>query len=275
MKFYLSSKIKKIVKITSIVILAVTVIIFWVVVSCLFIDEWPSNNKDKSDCNVANIKLYGDLYTYVKETDDCKDCASSEEVVNQIRDAEANNDIKAILLTIDSTGGNPVAAEEIANTLKQASKPTVALIRSSGDSGAYFAATGAERIFASDMSDVGSIGITSSYVDNSKKNQKDGLTYNSLSLGKYKDTGNPDKPLTDEEKKMILNDLQVGYDIFIKNVANNRHLDIEKVKVLADGNSMDGQKALDNGLIDQLGSLSDVETYLANKIGGETLYVCR
>ena len=271
MKLKLSPQIKKVARVISIIILVITVVVFWVVVIFLMTDKEVQNNKD---CNVANIKLYGDLYTYVKENSECKDCASSEDIANQIRDAEADNDIKAILLSVDSTGGDPVAAEQIANTLKRASKPTVALIRSAGDSGAYFAATGAERIFASDLSDLGSIGITSSYIDNSQKNQKEGLTFNEIAIGKYKDTGNPNKPLTDDEKKMALADLQIGYDIFVKNVADNRHLDINKVKALADGNTMKGQKALDNGLIDQLGDLFDVEKYLGDKIS-EKAVVCR
>jgi len=271
MKFKLPPQIKKVAKIISIIILVITVVVFWVVIIFLMTDKEVQSNKD---CNVANIKLYGDLYTYVKNNDECKDCVSSEEIVNQIKDAEANDDIKAILLSIDSTGGWPVAAQEVANAIKLAQKPTVALIRDTGSSAAYFAATGADRIFASSMSDVGSIGITMSYVDNSAKNQKDGLTFNQLSVGAYKDTGNRDKPLSKEEKDVLMADLQTGYDIFVASVAENRNLDVNKVKQLADGATMKGQKALDSGLIDQLGDLFDVEKYLGDKIG-EKAVVCR
>ena len=232
------------------------------------VDDEVQNN---SDCNVANIKLYGDIDTYGT----CPECASSsDEIMNQIKDAEDNGDIKAIVLNIDSSGGGTVASQEIANAMKYAQKTTVALIRSGGMSGGYFAATGADRIFASSMSNIGSIGITSSYLDNVEKNKKDGLTYNELSIGKFKDAGSPDRPLTAEERALWLADLKIGYDIFVASVAENRGLDLEKVKLLADGNTMKGQKALDNGLIDQLGDMFDVEKYLSDKLG-EKAIVCR
>ncbi|MDO8669110.1 MAG: signal peptide peptidase SppA [Candidatus Buchananbacteria bacterium] len=271
MKFHLPPKIKKISKAISVIILIVTVIAFWSIAVIMWFDD---DSLVYGDCNVAKINLYGDLYTYIQENEECADCSSSEEIVNQIKDADANENIKAILLSIDSGGGWPTTGQEIANALKRSEKPTVALIRDMGASAAYFAASGADRIFASDLSDVGSIGITMSYLDNVNKNQKEGLTFNQLSIGKYKDTGNSDKKLTKEEKDMLIANLQTGYDIFVRNVAENRKLDIEKVKQLADGNSMDGQKALDNGLIDQLGDSFDVEKYLSDVIGEEAV-VCR
>ena len=102
-----------------------------------------------------------------------------------------------------------MAAEEVVNALKNATKPTIALIREGGVSAAYYAASGADIIFASENSDVGSIGITMSYMDNTKKNQAEGLTYNQLSIGKYKDSGDPDKPLTAEEKELFMRDIKI------------------------------------------------------------------
>lgn len=270
MKLKFSPTIIKITKIISIIILVATVLCFWLTVSLLMMDD----TSESSSCNVANIKLYGDLYTYIKDNEECEDCVSSEDLVNEIKDAESNDDIKAILLSVDSTGGWPVSAQEVAKALKLSSKPTVALIRDTGASGAYLSSTGANRIFASNMSDVGGIGITMSYLDNSKKNEKDGLTFNQLSVGAFKDTGNRDKPITKEEKDMLMADLQTGYDIFVASVAENRKLDINNVKKLADGSTIKGQKALDNGLIDQLGDLFDVEKYLDERIG-EKAMICR
>jgi len=274
-KPHILTRIKKITKVISVIILTLTVIAFWTAAIFLMTDKEIQNvGKNNVDCNVANIKLYGDIYTYVKDYDECKDCVSSEDIVNQIRDAEANDDINAILLSIDSTGGWPVAAQEAANALKLAQKPTVALIRDAGSSAAYFAATGAARIFASSMASVGGIGITMSYLDNSKKNEKDGLTFNQLSIGTYKDTGNSDKSLSKEEKDLLMANLQTGYDIFVASVAENRNLGIDKVKALANGATMKGQKALDNGLVDQLGDLYDAEKYLGDMIG-EKAVICR
>lgn len=117
------------------------------------------------------------------------------------------------------------------------------------------------------------IGVTMSYLDNYKKNLKDGLTFNSLSTGKFKDTGNSDKPLTNEERALIMRDLNITNEHFIKSVAVNRKLDIKKVRKLADGSSMPGELALQNGLIDKIGGIYEIKDYLKEKID-EDVVVC-
>lgn len=234
---------------------------------------------DDITCNVQGTILRGDVVTYISpgdyndNGDIIVDQGSSEFVVRDIENAEKDDSIKAIIVEIDSYGGSGVAGEEIADALKSAKKPTVALIRGAGDSAAYWAATGASRIFASQNSDVGSIGVTMSYLDAVEQNKKDGYTYNSLSSGKFKDTGNPDKPLTPEEVKLMMRDVNIMHQNFIKAVSDNRKLDIEKVKTLADGSTMLGEAALQNGLIDQIGGQTEVNQYLKDKIG-EDVEIC-
>ncbi len=224
-----------------------------------------------SDCNVRGIKLYGGLYTYKNGASDgsgqlSKDVASAEDITAAIEKANKDSSIKAILLQVDSSGGSPVGGWEIAEALKHSSKPTVALIRERGDSAAYLSASGAKYIIASANSDVGSIGVTMSYVGNADKNTTDGLTFYELSEGKFKDAGNPDKVLTQEEGDLFMRDVKVLYNNFIKYVSENRHMDIAKVTELADGSSMLGQMAKDNGLIDQVGGIYDVKDYLKKQI---------
>ena len=177
------------------------------------------------------------------------------------------------MLEIDSGGGSPVAGEEIAHELLNVKKPTVALIRAMGSSAAYWAATGADIIFASKNSDIGSIGVTYSYLDNVEKNKKEGLTYIELFAGQYKETGNPDKALTTGEKDLIVRDLKIMHNNFIKAVSENRNISFEKVSVLADGSSMLGEQAKKSGLIDRIGDRIDVEAYLDEKIG-EKAEIC-
>ena len=233
----------------------------------------------EENCNVSGIELHGELVTYIapssqdEEANSTEDQVASEHIMGAIEQAEDNEKIKAILLEVDSYGGSPVAAEEIANELKNATKPTVALIRGAGVSAAYWSATGADIIIASAISDVGSIGVTNSYVDNSKKNIKDGLTYNSLSTGKFKDYGDPDKPLTEAERQLIMRDAYIIHDNFINAVATNRNLDANIVRALADGSSMLGEAALKNGLIDKVGGLDEVRNYLREKTG-EDMEIC-
>ena len=183
-----------------------------------------------------------------------------------MRKAQDTDAMKAIVVEIDSYGGSSEAGEEMMRAFKESKKPIVAFIRNAGLSAAYLAATGAETIFASNFSDVGSIGITMSYLQNTEKNKKDGLTYIDLSSGKYKDSGNPDRILTEEEKQIFMRDVKIAHEYFVKLVSQNRNLDIGKVKVLADGSSVMGEQALKDGLIDKIGLLPDVKNFLAEKI---------
>ncbi len=227
-------------------------------------------------CNVLGIELHGNLYTYIPSTDtdeDTYDATASENIVYDINKAEKDEKIKAIILEVDSYGGFPVAGEEVTVALKKATKPTVALIREGGASAAYLAASGADIIFASKSSDVGGIGVTMSYLEYVKQNEKEGLTYIPLASGKFKDTGDPNKSLSQEEKNLLMRDVNILHENFIKMVVENRGLDIEKVKKLADGSTMLGEMAFENGLIDQIGGMFEVKDYLKGVIG-EDVEVC-
>src|SRR3989344_219933 len=231
-----------------------------------------SEDEDTSSCNVLGINLHGDLYTYVPESNDDelmsnKDVVGSEEIMGLLESAEDDENIKAVIVEVDSLGGYPVAGEEVANAIKASSKPVVAFIRQSGTSAAYWAITTADQIFASKNSDVGSIGVTTSYLDNVSKNEKEGLKYIQLSAGKYKDAGSPDKTLTDEEKTLIIRDLKIIHENFIQDVSTNRNIPIEKVQAIADGSSILGERAKELGLIDSIGGYTEVKNYIEEKIG--------
>jgi signal peptide peptidase SppA len=275
--------IKKFIKNLFILIAILTMISFWCEQVYLYnsddaweddeyMDEDLNGEEYPENCNVSGNLLRGDLVTYIDENSEYLQ-TSSEDIVYFIEDAEKNDQIKAILLEVDSYGGGPVADEEVANALKRVTKPTVVLIRTAGLSSAYYASTGANIIFASKDSDVGSIGVTMSYIDNARQNQKDGLTFNQLSSGKFKDIMNYDKPLTLAERNLLMRDVEIMNENFIEAVAENRNLDIEKVRQLADGSSMLGEMALDNGLIDRIGGQHEVEEYLAELLG-EDIEVC-
>lgn len=245
-----------------------------------YLDENNLNGDQSQDytCNVAGIELHGNVVTYISpdhydsEGNLIFDESASDLITGRIRTLEEDDSIKAILLEVDSYGGSGVAGEEIAAALKNTKKPTVALIRDAGASAAYWAASGADKIYASKNSDVGSIGVTYSYLDNIGKNRKDGLTYNQLSSGKFKDTGDPDKPLTLEEKNLIMRDVKIMHQNFIKAVSENRNIGIEKVANLADGSTMLGEAALRNGLIDQIGGMPEVKEYLKEQIGEDVVF---
>lgn len=224
-----------------------------------------------SFCNTAVIPINGQLVTYQVPAagDNGHVLTSSDDLVSEITNANMNANIRAIILPIDSYGGTIVAGQEVAEALKESGKPTIALIRGQGDSAAYWAATGASTIFASENSEVGSIGVTLSYVDNVVKNQKDGLTYNQLITGKYKDTGDPNRSLTPDDKQLLFRDLNIIFHNFINTVSNNRKIDPLVVEKMADGSTLLGQAALKEKLIDHIGGIHEVKEYLKNIIGEE------
>lgn len=224
------------------------------------------------DCNVIALDLHGLMTTY---RDDANGDGSygtettSGTLVAHLEEAVRDKSIKAVLLDIDTPGGYPQAAQEVGDAVRALGKPSVAWIRGSGDSAGYWVASAASTIVASPVSDVGSIGVTSSYTDVSKQNKDEGITYNSLSTGPFKDTGDPDKPLTEAERKYIEKQNQQVLDIFIKNVASWRNLPEETVRALADGSSFVGGEALERKLIDRLGTKPEALAALKDAIHEE------
>lgn len=266
----MQEKIKRIIKIVVIIFVVLTAIAFLVALGYGFMRK---NDATGNNCSVSNgiatININGYITSYVlraKDGSEPKDEVSSDEVVACINKIAKSNSVKGLIVRINSTGGNPEASEEIANAIQRLNKPNVSVIRESGDSGAYLIASATNRIFASEFSDVGGIGVTNSYLDNSQKDMQDGLTFNQLSVGQFKDTGNPDKPLTPAEETLLMRDVNILYQDFIQKVADNRKLAVDKVKQLADGSSMLGKQAKDNGLIDEIGDINSAIAWLKSKI---------
>jgi len=233
-----------------------------------------STDISTENCNVLGIDLHGFLTTYIPpDSSDSfmaeTDMVSSESILYYLNQAEKDKDIKAIVMEVDSSGGLPVAGEEVANAIKASTKPIVALIRQTGASAAYWAISSADRIFASRNSDVGSIGVTISYLENVNKNLQDGYSFIQLSAGKYKDYGNPDKSLTPEERALIIRDLNIVHENFIEAISINRGIPLEDVKKMADGATVLGETARSLHLIDEIGSIIEVKKYLSEQIGEE------
>lgn len=178
--------------------------------------------------NVAIIPVQGELVTYLgAETRQGR--VASEDIMFLIREAEADPDVKVHLFLIDVPTGSLAAAEEIVSTLKQIEKPSVAMIRGEAAAAGYYAASGADVIFAVKNSRIGSLAITT----------------------------------TNKSNKNLENEWQ---DDLVVTVAANRSLDIDKVRELARGSVMSGEAALREGLIDKIGGAEKLEEFLSNKI---------
>lgn len=232
------------------------------------------------ECNVTAITLRDCLVTYTTGAEGeaemlgCYELTSSESVAAMIEEANSDSSVHAILLDVDSYGGSPVAGEEMAEAIKGSEKPVVAWVRSGAASAAYWAISPADFIIASKNSDIGSIGVTASYLDNAQSNEDSGYTYNQLSTGVFKDLGSPDKPLTDDERALVKKQLNVILDNFIAEVAGNRNVSADIVREIADGSTMLGEQALNYKLIDKIGGKKEAYTALQELTGHEPV-VCR
>ncbi len=233
-------------------------------------DEWSGYNASTkiSDgyCNIAVVPVHGTITGY--DDGEGGRLTTPADVRAILDKASAEPGIVGAMIDIDSPGGAPAASAAIMEAIRDADTYlyTLALINDYGTSGGYLAALGAERIVASPFSDVGSIGITMSYLSYAEQNESQGLAYESLSTAPLKDYGNPDKPLTETERARILRDLGVMHEHFIDVIAERRGLPREDVVALADGASFPGATALEKKLIDGLGGRAEARAWFAEKL---------
>jgi protease IV len=196
---------------------------------------------------------------------------SAKTIVSYIKDADADSQIKVIVLEINSPGGSAVASDEISSAIKNTNKPTIALIREVGASGGYWVASATDHIIANKMSITGSIGVISSFLEFSGLMEKYGVGYEQLTAGKYKDAGTPYRKLSAEERTIIQTKLNKIHNYFIEEIANNRNLEKTQVQNLATGEFFLGIEAFEMGLVDQLGNMDTVERYIQENYELETV----
>lgn len=280
MKTNNTSPLRYFLKVMGFITLAITAGCAWILWAQQLIQEDTLDTFPRiveGDCNVQGISLLGILTTYeqsIFDEDGNELSATDSDYIQQVvKEAQEDDTIKAVLIEIDSSGGDPVAGEEVANALKHIQKPTVGLIRGTGVSSSYWAATGADTVYASANSLVGGIGVTMSYVDQVEKDKQEGLTFNQISVGTFKDYGNPHKKLTQEEEALFLRDTKGIHENFITAVAKNRKVDREVIRMLADGSTVLGVMAKKVGLIDYIGGIHEVTEHL-EKIIGEKAKIC-
>lgn len=183
------------------------------------------------------------------------------EIRAQLHEAAADPNVKAILLRINSPGGEVVASDAIYNAVvevRDSGKPVVAWMESVAASGAYYVAVGADHIMATDMTITGSIGVIMQTLSFGGLMEKIGIQAHTFRSGKYKDLLNPTREPTEEEKALVQGLIMEVYDKFAGIVAAERDLDLDELKAnLADGRIFSGRQAEAAGLIDGLGYFDD------------------
>ena len=215
--------------------------------------------------SVAEIPLQGEIGYGSSSSGD--NVISPEMMQEAISKAESDSSVSSILIDVNSPGGSPVASEEIMNTIKNSKKPVVVWISDVGASGAYLAASSADKIIASPSSMVGSIGVILQLTDLSKYYQENGINKSSIKAGQYKDMGADYRPLTTDEKNMLQGMVDQDYEHFIDIVSENRHLDKNYTESIAQGKIYTGTQAKDVKLVDDTGGKISALN-MAAKLGG-------
>jgi protease-4 len=230
-------------------------------------DYWYSESiVSDGSCNIAVFPIEGVILPYASY-DEYSLLTTPGMVRDFLKGANEDPFIEGVLFEINSPGGAPVASEQISDLITELTIPSLSLVGDMAASGAYLVAASADAIIASPMSDVGSIGVTMSYVENSKQNEEDGLTFVELTSAKFKESGNPNRPLTDEEREKFQYDLDIVHDEFVKKIAEVRDMSVDRVEALADGSTMPGVRAVEAGLVDGLGGRQVAKEIFAKKLG--------
>ncbi|MEW6201761.1 MAG: signal peptide peptidase SppA [bacterium] len=180
-----------------------------------------------------------------------------DRIIQKIKWAKGRG-LRALIVEINSPGGAVVASKEIGDAIKAAGLITVAWIRDVGASGAYWIASACNRIVADPCSTVGSIGVFSPHLEISELMKKYGIKYEGFKSGNFKDMGVPFRKSNEKEKKLITEHLRKLHDIFIKEIAENRGLEMKVVKKISQGQVYLGEEAKRIGLVDKLGGREEV-----------------
>ncbi|MCX7915499.1 MAG: signal peptide peptidase SppA [Verrucomicrobiae bacterium] len=204
------------------------------------------------------------LYLYGVITSNAEHFPDEEGLVGwvraQLEHALDDARVKAILVRVNSPGGEVVASDAIYRALAEARevKPVIAYLESVAASGGYYAAVGAQHIMASDLTITGSIGVILQTLTLRGLMDKVGIQAHTFKSGQYKDLLNPTRQPTDDEKALVQGLIMEVYDKFLAIVARERELDIEQLRNgLADGRILSGKQALDAGFVDELGYFDD------------------
>jgi protease-4 len=183
----------------------------------------------------------------------------SEEIIKQLHYSRDQDDIKAIVLRIDTPGGVVGPTQEIYEEIKKLkkNKPIVVSMGSVAASGGYYIATPANCIYANPGTITGSIGVLMKLANVQSLLNKIGVDSLVLKSGEYKDTGSPVRAITSGDKKILQGIIDSMYEQFVRAVAEGRKLPVQKVKEIADGRIFTGEQALKLHLVDKLGNLHD------------------
>lgn len=194
-------------------------------------------------------------------------------LLNQIKHVAADDDVKGVLLVVDSPGGLVADSHQIYHRIKELSekKPVFVQMKRMAASGGYYISMGAGpkgRIFVEPTTWTGSIGVIIPRYDVSKLSDQFGIASDPLKTGEFKDALSPFRPLSENERKLWDNILQQSFSQFLSVIDENRDkLDADAVRALATGQIYTAKDAVANGLVDQIGFEDDAIKALREQLG--------
>lgn len=196
--------------------------------------------------------------------------AGSDTLSQQLRKARVDENVKAVVIRVDSPGGSGTASEAILheiNRIKDAGKPVVVSMGNVAASGGYYIACQADKIVAQPTTLTGSIGIFAGKFDMSGFYKMIGVNRETIKRGKYADFFSDARPATEDEMRFLHGLIKDFYDTFIQRVADGRGKTTEEVNKIGRGRIWSGVDAKNNGLVDELGGM-DRAIEIAGELAG-------
>ncbi|MEY9868701.1 protease-4 [Peribacillus sp. B2I2] len=198
--------------------------------------------------------------------------------MDKLKMAEENDDIKGIILRVNSPGGGVVESAEIYDKIldiKKVKKPVYVSMGSVAASGGYYISAPADKIYASPETMTGSLGVIMHGYNYEKLAKKYGVEFETIKSGPHKDIMSPTREMTGDEREILQDMIDNSYDQFVKIIADGRGMTEKEVREIADGRIYDGRQAKENHLIDDFGHLDDVIAAMKTDIGNKDAQVIR
>jgi len=216
--------------------------------------------------NASSDEISGDSVGVVEIEGAIADARSTIENLRRFRE---NEDIKAIVVRINSPGGAVGPSQEIYREIRKTVtvKKVVASMGAVAASGGYYAACAADGIVANPGTITGSIGVIMGYTNFRQLLDKIGMVPVVIKSGPYKDTGSPTREMRDDEREILQNITNGIHGQFVTAIADGRKMDRSQVEQLADGRIFTGEDAKLKGLVDRLGNFEDALAW-AGEMGG-------
>jgi protease IV len=199
--------------------------------------------------------------------------AGASTIVRALEEARGDDDVKAIVVRINSPGGDILASDFIWQAMRRAqtNKPLVVSMGDVAASGGYYAALPADVIFAEPETTTGSIGVFTMKLDLSGLYDKLGIKHTVLTRGEHADAMDASRALRPDEEAMYQAHVKELYQSFLSKVAHARHMELSAADAVARGRVWSGKDALDRHLVDKLGGLTDAISEAKHRAGSKEL----